>query len=76
MLWFWDGHSLPCFLLIHHEFRQSLRLYGGARLVVDVKGGQFNAPLCNSSYRITVVDDVLQSSLAYHYDLMVIEVVP
>jgi hypothetical protein len=53
-----------------------LRLDGGARLVVDAEGGQFNARLCNSSCSVAVVDDVLQWSLAHHYDLMVIEVVP
>jgi hypothetical protein len=52
-----------------------MRLDGGARLVVDVEGGKFNAPLCNSSCRVAVVDDVLQWSFAHDYDLMVIEVV-
>jgi hypothetical protein len=75
MLWFWDGHSLLGFLPIRHKFRQSLRLDGGVRLVVDVEGGQFDAPLCNSSSCIAVVDDVLQWSLAHHCDLVVIEVV-
>jgi hypothetical protein len=64
MLWFWDGRSLLCFLPIRHEFRQNLRLDGGARLVVDIEGGQFNAPLCNSSCCVAVVDDVLQWSFA------------
>jgi hypothetical protein len=76
MLWFWDGRSLLGFLPICCKFDQSLRLDGGARLVVNVEGGQYDAPLCNSSYCVAFVDDVLQWSLAHHCDLVVIEVVP
>jgi hypothetical protein len=45
------------------------------RLVVNVEGGKFNAPLCNSSCRVAVVDDVLQWSVAHNCDFVVIEVV-
>jgi hypothetical protein len=76
MLQFRDRHSLLFLLPIRHEFCQSLILDGDARLVVDVEGGKFNAPLCNSSCRIDVIDDVLQWSLAHNCDLVVIEVVP
>jgi hypothetical protein len=74
MLWFWDGRSLLGFLPIHHKFHQSLRLDGGARLIVDIEGGQLDAALGNSSCCVAVVDDVLQWSLAHHCDLVVIVV--
>jgi hypothetical protein len=75
MLRFWDRRSLLDFLPIRHEFRQSLRLDGGARLVVNVEGGKFDAPLCNSSCSVAIVDDVVKWSLAHNYDPVVIKVV-